>query len=75
MERSTADRTGLCGNDEQNNKQLTQKKAGAQRLIRPDWETAPENHEPQLLTGRKSLETGRFGSELIGRPREEGEGG
>lgn len=27
------------------------------------------------LTGRKSLETGRFGSELIGRLRDEGEGG
>lgn len=47
MERSMADHTGLCGNDEQNNKQLT-KKAGAQGLIRPDWKAAPENHEPLL---------------------------
>lgn len=56
MERSTADRTGLCGNDEQNNKQLTEK-AEAQGLVRPDWKTAPEKHEPQL---RKNLETERF---------------
>lgn len=61
MERSTAARTGLCGNDEQNNKQLTKKKkkkAEAQGLVGPDWQAAPEEHEPQLC--KKSLETERF---------------
>lgn len=33
------------------------KKAEAQGLVRPDWKTAPEKHEPQL---RKNLETERF---------------
>lgn len=57
MERSTADRTGLCGNDEQKQQTAHKKKAEAQGLVRPDWKTAPEKHEPQL---RKNLETERF---------------